>query len=148
MNEFESMSQAIEQKFEEDVEFRKLLHENISKIYNENNLDMLKLEHLEQSFTKELAVQAKKDVVSVKFYWWGYVIRFPEPVMKDLNNAGDITTKVLDMMVFVPGLNAVAPIAAAYVALEFAMMKGMDKGKGVGLGSSWVTPGVFIPAPL
>ncbi|MCD4821170.1 MAG: hypothetical protein K8R11_03685 [Methanococcoides sp.] len=148
MNEFESMSQAMGQKFEEDVEFRKLLHENISKIYKENNLDMLKLEHIEQSFKKELAVQAKKDVVSFKGYWWGYIIRFPEPVMNDLNTVGDITIAVGGMIAAIPPLAPVAPLIAAYVALEFTLMKSMDKGKGVGLGSSWVTPGVFIPAPL
>ncbi|KAF9189094.1 hypothetical protein BGZ51_009860 [Haplosporangium sp. Z 767] len=87
--------------------------------------------------------------VSSCAYWWGYEIFIPQEALSRIASAQDISTAFLSFLgsvgLMVPAIVPFLGYIAAYVGLEFAVIKAQNEGKGVILASTWLVPVALVP---
>ncbi|KAF9348312.1 hypothetical protein BGX34_002552 [Mortierella sp. NVP85] len=92
-----------------------------------------------------------KDTVSSHAYWWGYEIFIPNTALSRIASAQDVSTAFLGFLgsvgLVVPAIVPFLGYIAAYVGLEFAVIKAQNEGKGVILASTWLVPVALVPRP-
>ncbi|KAF9582526.1 hypothetical protein BGW38_000103 [Lunasporangiospora selenospora] len=90
-----------------------------------------------------------KETVSSHAYWWGYEIFIPEEALSRIGSAQDVSTAFLTFLgsvgLVVPAIVPFLGYIAAYVGLEFAVIKAQNEGKGVILASTWLVPVALVP---
>ncbi|KAG0307428.1 hypothetical protein BGZ99_001439 [Dissophora globulifera] len=90
-----------------------------------------------------------KDVVSSHAYWWGYEIFIPQEALSRIASAQDVSSAFLGFLgsvgLVVPAIVPFLGYIAAYVGLEFAVIKAQNEGKGVILASTWLVPVALVP---
>ncbi|KAF9129560.1 hypothetical protein BGW39_004033 [Mortierella sp. 14UC] len=81
-----------------------------------------------------------KDTVSSQAYWWGYEIFIPQEALSRISSAQDVSSAFLGFLgsvgLVVPAIVPFLGYIAAYVGLEFAVIKAQNEGKGVILAST------------
>ncbi|KAF9165781.1 hypothetical protein DFQ26_009387 [Actinomortierella ambigua] len=81
------------------------------------------------------------DIVSSQAFWWGYEVYIPEKALSRIAAAQDVSTAFLSFLstvgLMVPAIVPFLGYIAAYVGLEFAVIKAQNEGKGVILASTW-----------
>ncbi|KAG0267696.1 hypothetical protein BG011_000007 [Mortierella polycephala] len=87
--------------------------------------------------------------VSSCAYWWGYEIFIPQEALSRIASAQDVSTAFLSFLgsvgLMVPAIIPFLGYIAAYVGLEFAVIKAQNEGKGVILASTWLVPVALVP---
>ncbi|KAF9949279.1 hypothetical protein BGZ72_008931 [Mortierella alpina] len=90
-----------------------------------------------------------KDTVSSHAYWWGYEIFIPQEALSRIASAQDVSSAFLGFLgsvgLVVPAIVPFLGYIAAYVGLEFAVIKAQNEGKGVILASTWLVPIALVP---
>ncbi|KAF9277946.1 hypothetical protein BGZ88_000878 [Linnemannia elongata] len=90
-----------------------------------------------------------KDAVSSQAYWWGYEIFIPQEALSRISSAQDVSSAFLGFLgsvgLVVPAIVPFLGYIAAYVGLEFAVIKAQNEGKGVILASTWLVPVALVP---
>ncbi|KAG0376855.1 hypothetical protein BGX24_007113 [Mortierella sp. AD032] len=90
-----------------------------------------------------------KDTVSSQAYWWGYEIFIPQVALSRISSAQDVSSAFLGFLgsvgLIVPAIVPFLGYIAAYVGLEFAVIKAQNEGKGVILASTWLVPVALVP---
>ncbi|KAF9083062.1 hypothetical protein BGX23_011820 [Mortierella sp. AD031] len=90
-----------------------------------------------------------KDAVSSQAYWWGYEIFIPQVALSRISSAQDVSSAFLGFLgsvgLMVPAIVPFLGYIAAYVGLEFAVIKAQNEGKGVILASTWLVPVALVP---
>ncbi|KAG0043552.1 hypothetical protein BGZ83_011278 [Gryganskiella cystojenkinii] len=90
-----------------------------------------------------------KDTVSSHAYWWGYEIFIPQDALSRIGSAQDVSSAFLGFLgsvgLVVPAIVPFLGYIAAYVGLEFAVIKAQNEGKGVILASTWLVPVALVP---
>ncbi|GJJ70676.1 hypothetical protein EMPS_03026 [Entomortierella parvispora] len=90
-----------------------------------------------------------KDTVSSHSYWWGYEIFIPQEALSRIGSAQDVSSAFLGFLgsvgLVVPAIVPFLGYIAAYVGLEFAVIKAQNEGKGVILASTWLLPVALVP---
>jgi len=90
-----------------------------------------------------------KDTVSSHAYWWGYEIFIPQDALSRIGSAQDVSSAFLGFLgsvgLVVPAIVPFLGYIAAYVGLEFAVIKAQNEGKGVILASTWLIPVALVP---
>ena len=96
----------------------------------------------------------KEQVISAEAFWWGNHFVIPEAAMKDFLAGGDVITKFMALggTIITASGGSLAPLVAvmmgAYVVVELALMKAIDRGKGVYLSAVWASPALIVPTPI
>ncbi|KAF9972367.1 hypothetical protein BGZ73_004535 [Actinomortierella ambigua] len=89
------------------------------------------------------------DIVSSQAFWWGYEVYIPEKALSRIAAAQDVSTAFLSFLstvgLMVPAIVPFLGYIAAYVGLEFAVIKAQNEGKGVILASTWLLPVALVP---
>jgi hypothetical protein len=88
--------------------------------------------------------------IPVNTFWWGCHWYISEDGLKAISTGLAIEGGVVSVIVAALGappfpVNVFLAALAAYIAAEFALMKAVDKGKGVYISMTWFAPGVFVP---
>ncbi|KAG9063055.1 hypothetical protein KI688_004655 [Linnemannia hyalina] len=90
-----------------------------------------------------------KDTVSSQAYWWGYEVFIPQEALSRISSAQDVSSAFLGFLgsvgLVVPAIVPFLGYIAAYVGLEFAVIKAQNEGKGVILASTWLVPVALVP---
>ncbi|KAG0200688.1 hypothetical protein BGX28_006319 [Mortierella sp. GBA30] len=90
-----------------------------------------------------------KKIVSSHTYWWGYEIFIPQEALSRIASAQDVSSAFLGFLgsvgLMVPAIVPFLGYIAAYVGLEFAVIKAQNEGKGVILASTWLVPVALVP---
>ncbi|KAF9143118.1 hypothetical protein BG015_000537 [Linnemannia schmuckeri] len=90
-----------------------------------------------------------KDTVSSQAYWWGYEIFIPQVALSRISSAQDVSSAFLGFLgsvgLVVPAIVPFLGYIAAYVGLEFAVIKAQNEGRGVILASTWLVPVALVP---
>ncbi|KAF9926755.1 hypothetical protein BGZ67_007972 [Mortierella alpina] len=90
-----------------------------------------------------------RDTVSSHAYWWGYEIFIPQEALSRIASAQDVSSAFLGFLgsvgLVVPAIVPFLGYIAAYVGLEFAVIKAQNEGKGVILASTWLVPVALVP---
>ncbi|KAF8925205.1 hypothetical protein EDD21DRAFT_388464 [Dissophora ornata] len=90
-----------------------------------------------------------RDTVSSHAYWWGYEIFIPQDALARISSAQDVSSAFLGFLgsvgLIVPAIVPFLGYIAAYVGLEFAVIKAQNEGKGVILASTWLVPVALVP---
>ncbi|KAG0246552.1 hypothetical protein B0O80DRAFT_421616 [Mortierella sp. GBAus27b] len=90
-----------------------------------------------------------KETVSCQTFWWGYEIFIPNPALSRIASAQDVSTAFLGFLgsvgLVVPAIVPFLGYIAAYVGLEFAVIKAQNEGRGVILASTWLVPVALVP---
>ncbi|KAF8976173.1 hypothetical protein BGZ46_008484 [Entomortierella lignicola] len=90
-----------------------------------------------------------KTSVSSHAYWWGYEIFIPQDALSRIASAQDVSTAFLGFLgsvgLVVPSIVPFLGYIAAYVGLEFTLIKAQNEGKGVILASTWLVPVALVP---
>ncbi|KAG0233973.1 hypothetical protein BGW41_001271 [Actinomortierella wolfii] len=90
-----------------------------------------------------------KDIVSSQAFWWGYEVYIPEKALSRIAAAQDVSTAFLSFLstvgLMVPAIVPFLGYIAAYVGLEFAVIKAQNEGRGVILASTWLLPVALVP---
>jgi hypothetical protein len=87
------------------------------------------------------------DSISFETHWWGFQLHFPHSVMGDVDKAAGLIGGLTSALALVPGLNIAVGVLAASIAIRWAVMKVIDKGRGVTLTSPWVVLAALVPTP-
>lgn len=86
---------------------------------------------------------------SLTRYWWGYEIFIPQEALSRISSAQDVSSAFLGFLgsvgLVVPAIVPFLGYIAAYVGLEFAVIKAQNEGKGVILASTWLVPVALVP---
>lgn len=169
--QFEAVSEAMGKKIREDREELRQVSEGIIASLDRANLgahlegvtrsteleradfEVGDAEAIEEQLLGGTLEGGKNQVITAEAFWWGYHFVVPESAMKDFTKAGDVTASFMALggAAIAASGGSLAPavgVVAAYVAAELALMKAVDKGKGVYLSASWVSPGVIVPTPI
>ncbi|KAF9401953.1 hypothetical protein BGZ94_005041 [Podila epigama] len=89
------------------------------------------------------------NTVSSCAYWWGYEIFIPQEALSRIASAQDVSTAFLGFLgsvgLVVPAIVPFLGYIAAYVGLQFAVIKAQNEGKGVILASTWLVPVALVP---
>ncbi|KAF9186976.1 hypothetical protein BGZ50_002193 [Haplosporangium sp. Z 11] len=113
-------------------------------IYNHNN-DYHDKNYSTLSAVPDHSLQLRVSIV----YWWGYEIFIPQEALSRIASAQDISTAFLSFLgsvgLMVPAIVPFLGYIAAYVGLEFAVIKAQNEGKGVILASTWLVPVALVP---
>ncbi|KAG0363461.1 hypothetical protein BC939DRAFT_491324 [Gamsiella multidivaricata] len=105
----------------------------------------------ETTTTKRTVVRfhPSKDTVSSQAYWWGYEIFIPQEALARIASAQDVSSAFLGFLgsvgLVVPAIVPFLGYIAAYVGLEFAVIKAQNEGRGVILASTWLVPVALVP---
>ncbi|KAG0011622.1 hypothetical protein BGZ80_000550 [Entomortierella chlamydospora] len=90
-----------------------------------------------------------KTTVSSHAYWWGYEIFIPQDALSRIASAQDVSSAFLGFLgsvgLVVPSIVPFLGYIAAYVGLEFTLIKAQNEGKGVILASTWLVPVALVP---
>ncbi|KAF9170004.1 hypothetical protein BGX21_008865 [Mortierella sp. AD011] len=90
-----------------------------------------------------------KTTVSSHAYWWGYEIFIPQEALSRIASAQDVSSAFLGFLgsvgLVVPSIVPFLGYIAAYVGLEFTLIKAQNEGKGVILASTWLVPVALVP---
>ncbi|KAF9349193.1 hypothetical protein BGX26_012502 [Mortierella sp. AD094] len=90
-----------------------------------------------------------KTTVSSHAYWWGYEIFIPQEALSRIASAQDVSSAFLGFLgsvgLIVPSIVPFLGYIAAYVGLEFTLIKAQNEGKGVILASTWLVPVALVP---
>ncbi|KAF9427450.1 hypothetical protein BGZ76_002335 [Entomortierella beljakovae] len=90
-----------------------------------------------------------KTSVSSCAYWWGYEIFIPQDALSRIASAQDVSSAFLGFLgsvgLVVPAIVPFLGYIAAYVGLEFAVIKAQNEGRGVILASTWLVPVALVP---
>ncbi|KAF9098530.1 hypothetical protein BGX27_000787 [Mortierella sp. AM989] len=90
-----------------------------------------------------------KTTVSSHAYWWGYEIFIPQEALSRIASAQDVSSAFLGFLgsvgLVVPAIVPFLGYIAAYVGLEFTLIKAQNEGKGVILASTWLVPVALVP---
>ncbi|KAF9391965.1 hypothetical protein CPB97_004834 [Podila verticillata] len=103
------------------------------------------------AITKNTVVRFRPavDTVSSCAYWWGYEIFIPQEALSRISSAQDVSSAFLGFLgsvgLVVPAIVPFLGYIAAYVGLEFAVIKAQNEGKGVILASTWLVPVALVP---
>ncbi|KAG0025194.1 hypothetical protein BGZ81_007341 [Podila clonocystis] len=103
------------------------------------------------AITKKTVVRFRPatDTVSSCAYWWGYEIFIPQEALSRISSAQDVSSAFLGFLgsvgLVVPAIVPFLGYIAAYVGLEFAVIKAQNEGKGVILASTWLVPVALVP---
>lgn len=91
----------------------------------------------------------KQTNYSKNSYWWGYEIFIPQVALSRISSAQDVSSAFLGFLgsvgLVVPAIVPFLGYIAAYVGLEFAVIKAQNEGKGVILASTWLVPVALVP---
>ena len=91
------------------------------------------------------------NAVTLRTYWWGYELYFPESCMRRIDQAATSAQAVVGFLqtiaIIAPVIYPFIGIVAAYVQLEYTVIKSQDQGQGVILAAVWPLPVVFFPRP-
>ena len=154
MSQQDAVFRAIEEALHENPAFRKEFGEGISASLERVGLNAAPTETDVQNILprKTLAV-ASGQVITAEAFWWGYHFVIPEAAMKDFSSVGNVVTAFMALggSVIAASGGALAPlvaIVAAYAAAELVLMQAIDKGKGVYLSATWISPALIIPTPI
>ncbi|KAG0285921.1 hypothetical protein BGZ96_009898 [Linnemannia gamsii] len=97
----------------------------------------------------EVRFHPSKSTVSSQAYWWGYEIFIPQVALSRIASAQDVSSAFLGFLgsvgLIVPAIVPFLGYIAAYVGLEFAVIKAQNEGKGVILASTWLVPVALVP---
>ena len=89
------------------------------------------------------------NAVTLRTYWWGYELYFPESCMRRIDQAATSAQAVVGFLqtiaIIAPVIYPFIGIVAAYVQLEYTVIKSQDQGQGVILAAVWPLPVVFFP---
>jgi hypothetical protein len=87
--------------------------------------------------------------VTVILHWWGYEVYIPSACMNRIDQAQRSANAVI---AFLQALSAVVVvlqpfvgILAAYVSMEYSVIKEQDQGKGVVIAAAWPLPVLYFP---
>ena len=109
---------------------------------------------LEPGLVEAIEIMAKfppprLDAVTVRIHWWGYQVFLPSAMMKRLDDAKASADSVIAFLqVLGDILLVIKPfvgILAAYVQLEYRVIRQQDQGQGVVISALWVLPVVYFP---
>lgn len=170
--QFEAVSKAMEKKLREDPDYLRRMSEDIiaslERADHRADLERVNLqsteleradfeigepETIEEQLLGGMLEGGKNQVITAEAFWWGYHFVIPESAMKDFTDAGDVTAAFMGLggAVIAASGGSLAPvvaIVAAYVAAELALMRAVDRGKGVYLSASWASPAAIVPTPI
>lgn len=85
----------------------------------------------------------------VRAFWWGFHIEASSQGLSDFAASADPVAAIIAAIGPVTG--PAAPwiaLAAAFFAGALALLKSLDRGKGVYISMSWFAPGVFVPTTV
>ncbi|CAG8662755.1 9462_t:CDS:2 [Ambispora leptoticha] len=89
--------------------------------------------------------------ISAYVFWWGYEIYVPQDCMGRLDQAQNVSNSFLGLLQVVAGnVSAIHPyfgFIAAWVGLQFTVIKSQNVGHGVVLAATWVLPVALVPRP-
>jgi hypothetical protein len=99
------------------------------------------------------AVAGENQVITAHANLLKYWFVIPESAMKEFETGGDVVATFMTLggaAIAASGgaLGPVVLVVAAYVAAELALMKAVDRGKGVYLTGYWAAPGIIVPTPI
>ncbi|CAG8566283.1 2539_t:CDS:2 [Ambispora gerdemannii] len=89
--------------------------------------------------------------ISAYVFWWGYEIYVPQDCMGRLDQAQNVGNSFLGLLQVVAStVTAIHPyfgFIAAWVGLQFTVIKSQNLGHGVVLAATWVLPVALVPRP-
>jgi hypothetical protein len=87
--------------------------------------------------------------VTLQAFWWGFHFAIPTPFIAALEGDGVAAFALASSIRSSAGPAApFVPLADAYVATELALIRAVDRGRGVHLSMAWLAPGIFVSTAI
>jgi hypothetical protein len=98
--------------------------------------------------TEDVSPRSRGGTV-VRAFWWGFHIEVSHGDLESFLNVANPINAVAAAIGPVTGPAApFVALAAGFIAGALALLRGLDRGRGVYISMSWFAPGIFVPTSV
>ena len=148
MTQLETLSLEIEKRTQNDPVLKKRILSNIEKLVSSEYKGFaLKESSLQREYFAKSTPLLKSDtVITAKAFWWGFHLDIPNQALDDIGEAIKTGAAVSALIGTVSGpATPFIALAVGFIEIEYAWMRGVNRGNGVYLSMSWFAAGIFVP---